>query len=155
MVRCRRLKDRKAKRKTKGSGKAEEAPDFFMAENGRIRPSDMGGPEDFKQLDKVRFGETAERPPDLSAFTGRKARQQAVVHPLYTGGEQSAQSAGSKFIERQKMRETREQFLAKEAEAKPVMKNGSLSLKELVRAQEAARQAYAALRQKRLQGAAK
>lgn len=126
-----------------------------MAENGHIRPSDMGGPDDFSKIEKVSFGVTGERPPDLSGFSVVKPKAQDMVHPLYSAPQNSAKSAGAKFMERQKLREDRDQFMAKEKEAvvaRPASAARSLSLKELVQAQESAKQAYAALRQKRMQG---
>lgn len=131
----------------------------MMSENGHIRPSDRGGPDDFKQLDRVRFGESGERPPDLSAFAvGAKVKQQPIVHPLYSAEPQNAATAGAKFMERQKMRAEREKFLKQEqVVSAPTTRPGavgggasSLTLKELVKARESAQQAYAALRQKRL-----
>lgn len=129
-----------------------------MAENGRIRPSDLGGPDDFKSLEKkARFGDSADRPPDLSAFSNGKSKAKDVIHPLYVANtEDSTKSAGAKFLERQKLREERENFLAKEkAEFTAALRpsttgNSTLSLKELVKAQESAKRAYAALRQKRM-----
>ena len=126
-----------------------------MAENGHIRPSDMGGPDDFSKIEKISFGDTAERPPDLSGFSVVKSKPKDMVHPLYSAPQNSAKSAGAKFMERQKLREERDKFMAKEKDvvaARPASAASSLSLKELVQAQESAKQAYAALRQKRMQG---
>jgi hypothetical protein len=152
-----RLKERKVARKTKGTV-VEDVPDFMMAENGTIRPSDRGGPDDFKQLAKQRFGETGERPPDLSHFSIGKPKQAApMIHPLFNANAdqpKQAATAGAKFLERQQMREDREKFIEKEKTPVAAKPAAGLSLKELVKARESAQEAYAALRQKRMAAAA-
>lgn len=143
----------------------QEAPEFLSAEDGRIRPSDMGAPDDFSQVDKIRFGESIERPPDLSAFgIGRKSQSQSggnkSSHPLGQvpvdpeKQKKEAATAGAKFLERQRLREEREKFLAAEtAKSRDLgvsSLSSTLSLKDLVNARQSAQEAYAALKQKRL-----
>ena len=128
----------------------------MMAENGRIRPSDMGGPDTFKELDKLKFGACYEKPPDLTAFSVTKPKQPAAnIHPLYEPKDtkKAAKTAGQKFLERQKLNVDREKFLQENSKSKQKLHGGSapssLSLKELVAARESARQAYSALKEKR------
>lgn len=94
--------------------------EFHAGQDGRIRPSDMGAPSAFSGPEAIKFGEQANRPPNLSFGFVEKAHQKAVnkiagkVHSVSSNNSVSsisAVTAGAKFMERQKMREEREKFL--------------------------------------------
>ena len=65
-----RLKERKLKRKGL-PGKAsrlEYEEGFSCAANGHLRPSDLGGSDEFAKAQTVKFGERAECPPDFKGL---------------------------------------------------------------------------------------
>lgn len=47
----------------------DEVLEFNMAENGHLRPSDLGASSSFKKGEAVQFGTVSDRPPDLSSFS--------------------------------------------------------------------------------------
>ena len=42
--------------------------EFNTAANGHLRPSDLHGTTEFKQPEYIKFGEVADKPPDLQQF---------------------------------------------------------------------------------------
>jgi len=74
-----RLKERKAKRKgLPGKVNREEIEEgFSCSADGRLRPSDLGGNDEFAKAPVFKFGERADRPPDfkgLLKFTEKPMR---------------------------------------------------------------------------------
>eukprot|EP01032_Pedospumella_encystans_P007593 gene7593-9094_t len=76
-----RLKERSQKRKSKKNGNNQNAEeeddanniqDFYSAENGHLRPSDLGESRtSFRPTEQVVFGAAPERPPDLHVYTAK------------------------------------------------------------------------------------
>ena len=92
-----RLKERSLKRKNKGKVTEErETIDFFSAENGHLRPSDLGeSSSSFAGTEKIAFGERSERPPDLNQFTAKfkTVKTKAVESVEYNNDEDDVDSA--------------------------------------------------------------
>ena len=92
-----RLKERSLKRKNKGKVTEErEAIDFFSAENGHLRPSDLGeSSSSFAGTEKIAFGERSERPPDLNQFTAKfkTVKTKAAESVEYNNDEDDVASA--------------------------------------------------------------
>jgi len=98
-----RLKDRKLKRK--GLPGRVDRPEFeegfSSAADGRLRPSDLGGSDEFAKAQTVKFGERAERPPDLKGllkFTEKpmlkqQQQQQQQKQHQQTSGSREAHAA--------------------------------------------------------------
>ena len=76
-----KLKERSRLRLDKKRGKGKQAdadvPEFHMSETGHLRPSDLGGPDDFKGYHRNQFGEQSDRPPELSSFTEKFRKAEA------------------------------------------------------------------------------
>jgi hypothetical protein len=82
-----------------------------------LRPSDLGAPAEFRKSDTVRFGEQADRPPELNFSLIKKAQKQMALQPSNVSQKaaedvaKAQATAGARFLERQKLREERERFL--------------------------------------------
>lgn len=74
--------------------------EFFSAENGHIRPSDLGeSRSSFASTEDISFGERAERPPDLNPFTAKfrttKSQQAQAESAKNIGFAEDNDSEGS------------------------------------------------------------
>jgi hypothetical protein len=82
----------------------QEEVEFFAAENGHLRPSDLGeSKSSFARADPIAFGECAERPPELNKFTAKfrvtkktsdEAQEHAAVAAQSDSEVEGAESEG-------------------------------------------------------------
>jgi len=102
-----RLKERKLKRKGltgKVSVEDEEEEGFSSSKDGRLRPSDLGGAEDFAKPEAQRFGERVDRPPMLKKSKLLEKKKEAASR----AGPASSSSSSSSVSSRQEMQELKE-----------------------------------------------